>query len=300
MIYVEEKVKIEAERIIVYKRLNGYVRKKNKTSFTTENNKKGKVQGKLSESAVKKIKKIINVWLTAYQYYYLSKKVPIHRIRQDIKFITLTLSSTQNHDDKFIKRYMLNDFLTVLRKKYNVRNYLWVAETQQNGNLHFHIITNVYISHVAIRKIWNKIQDRYHYLDAYNAKKGHKNANSTDIHALQKIKNMAAYLTKEATKGQQNRPIDGKIWGCSKNLLELKPYETYFNGHINDALNHIAEQKNTKIFSDNFFAVIFFDSIHHFDNVNFYDKTEIYEHYIKQMELLQQDTPGDFEHPKKF
>ncbi len=33
---------------------------------------------------------------------------------------------------------MLNRFLEKIRYQYNVKSYLWKAESQKNGNIHFH------------------------------------------------------------------------------------------------------------------------------------------------------------------
>ena len=58
-----------------------------------------------------------------------------------MKFITLTLSDVQAHTDDSIKEHMLQPFLYWLQRYYNC-SYVWKAETQINGNIHFHI-TNV-------------------------------------------------------------------------------------------------------------------------------------------------------------
>ena len=60
-----------------------------------------------------------------------------------LNLITLTLPSKQNeHSDNEIKHRALNNFFTQLRTKHNLVNYVWKAEKQKNGNIHFHIITD--------------------------------------------------------------------------------------------------------------------------------------------------------------
>jgi len=150
-----------------------------------------------------------------------------------LSFITLTLSATQHNSDEEIKSKLLNHFLTDLRRKHNVNYYIWKAEKQENGNIHFHILTNRYIPHNYIRESWNSIQNKpgFNYVDIYSKnmqayfKNGFKsfpndkrtlsqqkkvyninksikwtNPNSTDIHALYKVKNIQAYLTKYISK----------------------------------------------------------------------------------------------------
>jgi len=64
-----------------------------------------------------------------------------------LTFITLTLPSKQAHTDEEIKKVPFANFLQTLRRKYNMKYYIWKAEKQNNGNIHFHIITNSFIHH---------------------------------------------------------------------------------------------------------------------------------------------------------
>ncbi len=155
-------------------------------------------------------------------------------IKYKLTFITLTLSAKQTHTDEEIKSKLLNQFLTVARKNWQMHYYIWKAEKQENGNIHFHILTNIYIKHSDLRTTWNGIQNKrgFNYVDRYSQKmqnhfkngflmfpndtrskeKQYKayllnrannwtNPNSTDIHALYKVKNVAAYMAKYMTKG---------------------------------------------------------------------------------------------------
>jgi len=278
--------KIESNRIIVYRSLEGYYRQRNKTSFTTEKNPKGKIKGKLSENAKKHIKNILLTWISTVQFYLLSNGYDLKETGKHMKFITLTLSDQQKHDDKFIKARMLNRFLTKIKRNYGMKNYLWIAETQKNKNIHFHIITDINIHWKTIRDNWNKIQKDLGYLDNYYNKHKHYNANSTDIHTLKKINNIGAYLTKEATKGQSSREISGKIWGCSDNLLKLKSFETLLNYGTENFLEKLETQSKTRILKDDWFSLYFFESVKFFDLLNFNELPELYEYYQEQMKIL--------------
>lgn len=70
-------------------------------------------------------------------------------------FITLTLPSEQKNTDLEIKE-CLNLFLTDLRRVYDLKNYVWKAEIQRNGNIHFHIVIDIYIHVNVIRNYWLK------------------------------------------------------------------------------------------------------------------------------------------------
>ena len=145
----------------------------------------------------------------------------------------MTLSAKQHNTDEEIKSKLLNNFLTTARRSWKMKDYIWKAEKQENGNIHFHILTNVYIKHLDIRKVWNSIQNKsgFNYVDIYSKnmqeffKNGFKsfpndkrtkekqlavyeenklinwtNPNSTDIHALYKIRNISAYMSKYLAK----------------------------------------------------------------------------------------------------
>ncbi len=156
------------------------------------------------------------------------------KIKYKITFVTLTLSAKQHNTDEEIKTHLLNYFLRFLREKKQVDLYIWKAEKQENGNIHFHILTNKYIKWQEIRTEWNKLQNKkgFEYVNLYQKnmleffKEGFKlfpnderpadiqreayeknklnnwtDPNSTDIHAIYKIKNVGAYMSKYMSKG---------------------------------------------------------------------------------------------------
>lgn len=138
-----------------------------------------------------------------------------------LNMITLTLPSEQTITDSELRRNYLNHFLVVLMTKFKCGGYIWRMEPQANGNAHFHIITDVYFPHQALRYTWNKILSKGNFIDKFREKNGHDNPNTTDIHSLQQVKNVSRYLAKYMSKnhdGDNVRKIDGKLWGCSENL----------------------------------------------------------------------------------
>ncbi len=150
-----------------------------------------------------------------------------------LNFITLDLSSDQVHTDQVIKRELLHQFLLEMRKKWHVSLYLWKAEKQKNGRIHFHIITDKFIPWNELRNVWNRIQQKLGYVTCYREdrlnwhrdgfnyapqyaprwdyaaqKKAYQeglrtdwdNPNSVDIHATRHIINLKAYFSKEIAK----------------------------------------------------------------------------------------------------
>lgn len=48
-----------------------------------------------------------------------------------------------------------------------------------------------------------------------------ENPNSTDVHSVLGVKDLAAYLATYMSKKEEGkRPVNGKLWGCSRNLSD--------------------------------------------------------------------------------
>lgn len=202
----------------------------------------------LSKNSIRKIKNYTNIlcdaakWKTVYSHQ--EKK----SFRFKISFITLTLSSEQIHSDTNIHKLLLQPFLRILRRKYEMKLYIWKAETQFNGNIHYHITSDIFIHHNKLKEIWNKLQKKHGYI------KNNEQPNSTDVHSVKNIKNLPAYLCKYLSKNQgkanhytyenanenhyykneiyneiideqghkwqQYRKVHSKLWDCSDQLKQ--------------------------------------------------------------------------------
>ena len=126
-------------------------------------------------------------------------------------FITLTLSSKQIHSDHKIKTKLLNHFFLTAKREWKMKNYIWRAESQTNGNIHFHIITDVWIPWQELQTEWNSIQDKLGYVSKYQKTNGIQSPNSTDIHSLKNINNIAKYLSKYCSKNSKGITVSTKL-----------------------------------------------------------------------------------------
>jgi hypothetical protein len=106
------------------------------------------------------------------------------------------LPAPQFHSDTEIKKKCLNQFLTELKTKHGLNHYCWKAELQCNGNIHFHIVADVFISHEVIRLVWNRCVNKLGYIDKFELKHNHRNPNSTDIEAVRNSKQIGKYISK--------------------------------------------------------------------------------------------------------
>jgi len=190
-----------------------------------ENLTRGEYNGFMSPKTRCKVKRYLDTWINSIdqikrtQYKVTLDKTPY------LTFVTLTLPSTQKHTDNEIKRECLTPFIETLKRKYNVWNFFWRAEAQENGNIHFHLIIDSFIEWKDLRDDWNTCVNKLGYVDAFEKKHGHNDPNSTDIHGLQDKRSITNYVIKYCCKSDGYRKIDGRIHGCSDSLQQLRPYE---------------------------------------------------------------------------
>lgn len=194
-----------------------------------------KSNGNVSIQARRKIGKAIDYLITTASEKKVFERVSGKTVLFKVAFITLTLPSKQIHDDKTIINKCLNSFLLEIKQVYNVTKYLWRAEKQKNGNLHFHILTDKFIPYYELRNRWNRVVNKLGYVDRYRdeLKKWHSGGfrvrkdllqtwdykkqlhaykvaaandfgvpNSTDIHSTKKVRNIKKYVMKYMSKNE--------------------------------------------------------------------------------------------------
>lgn len=236
-------------------------------------------EGYLSLNAKRKLNKAIEylLYLSAEKKVYnrLTKKT----FKFKVAFITLTLSSKQGHSDNVIRRDLLNQMLVELRRYYNVKNYVWRAEKQRNGNIHFHIIIDRFVPWWELRNRWNRIQNKLGYIDRFQAEMRmrkkvtnvkYNNPNSVDIHSLYQIKNIKKYLSKYLSKNVTNVDklteeekskllVKGRIWGANQELSDIKGARLLVEKEIEAELIKLVKSPNSKVLNEDYYSIIFTD-----------------------------------------
>lgn len=216
-------------------------------------------------------------YLSSGKKYYSKKTKAEHKLH--INFITLTLCSKQMHDDKFIVNRMLKPFLKWLKRQGNDL-YVWRAEVQSNGNLHFHITSNKFVHWQSIRYKWNSIMDKHGYLREYIQNGGDDNPNSTDVSGVKDAEALAGYMVKYMGKAAEEnyctlycsvdekpktkmcikipvikpnglvvtsrRNLTCKIWSCSTELQNKRITITEMDYGFDAIANGINERCNAK------------------------------------------------------
>lgn len=213
-------------------------------------------QGFISKASKSKIKEKLSAWCNVINCY---NEMPVKDRgigRIELVLITLTLSGEQQHTDKWIKRNMLELFLKRLQYHHHLTNYFWVAEKQNNGNLHFHIITDVYIPKHRIQYDWNEIQRDNGYLDNFYNRFFHYNAPSTRIEMVKGRKNTFNYLMKYVTKSQKGKLIEGRCFAFSKKLNKICLPTVQIDNEIANKLSLLHQRKGFNLFEDEWYSVV--------------------------------------------
>lgn len=192
----------------------------------------------LSKTAQKNLREKVT-WL----YHYAKKKTVITKKGKQLtnfkmNFATLKLPSEQIHSSDFITKNCLNQLFIEISKKYDFKNYVWRLEYQKNGNLHYHIATDTYIDYHFLMHAWNRILNKYGYVDLYTRKHSEmslsdyvkansfggavdynilqeryakgcrenwKNPNSVDVKAVFGANNIAYYISKYMAKSKTEK-----------------------------------------------------------------------------------------------
>lgn len=187
-----------------------------------------KYTGKMNEKSRSKLRFAINLLVAQAREKQVENPTTGSLYKFKINFITLTLSAPQiKGTDKLIKSKMLEPWLKNMRNVYGLRSYVWRAERQKNGNIHFHVTTDTYIDYNSIRDSWNFQQGKFHFIKHFQARNDSVFPNSTDVHSIHNIRNLASYLVKYMVKDEKGlNSIEGKVWDCSLNL-KLKDRVAY-------------------------------------------------------------------------
>lgn len=167
----------------------------------------------LSINSGRKMKRCIQ-WLIACSDYKKSWETKKNAyVDYRVNHATLTFHENMQNDDK--AREILSNWIDTAKYRWNMRQYVWKAEPQERGAIHFHLTSNVYIPHKELNYTWNRAQRK---AGLYNV-----NGNGTDIHAVTEELNLLDYFSNYLTdkeKHEGRRKIGGRLWGSSRDLTE--------------------------------------------------------------------------------
>jgi len=174
-----------------------------------------------------------------------------------LSFLTLTLSSEQALFDKDITKYLLAPFIRHYRYLKLMNNYVWKAEKQKNGNIHYHIISDMFVTYSDLLNYWNKLQSKTDMIDKFQAKYGHRSPNSIDIRQVKSSKELSRYLAKYI--GKSGAKIDGKTWDCSDGLNQFDFKTCIIDSKTSDFVDRAVSRYGGKVLQYDYCKVIYMD-----------------------------------------
>lgn len=161
------------------------------------------------------------------------------------KKIFVTLTFIQEVDD-LLAQSILNKFLTELRDRFPKKtlNYIWVAERQGNGNIHFHGMINQFLPVRKLNALWTLQQynsglryfnyDEQFWVPIEEIKARYKNdmngcthggmneiLNPFDVEPVKTIHGLSHYLTQYVTKNNSGGGFKCAAWHCSRGVSKL-------------------------------------------------------------------------------
>lgn len=217
-------------------------------------------KGQVSKKIKKQIEKITYNWALAIE---VANEYKEENEREILYFITLTLPAPQRHEDKEITQNILHGFLIWAKQTICMSTYIWKAEKQKNGNIHYHLIIDRKIEPQILRKKWNEKLDKLGYISEYRLErnlfhsKGFRvqknllnvaneakqkewykygkatnwtNPRTVHIEECQDLKTVGKYISKYISKNDDKVQISGKVWGKSNNLTNLRYFEKEIKG----------------------------------------------------------------------
>ena len=235
-----------------------------------------------SKGSKKRMMQILNKW----QYVLQETKM-----KKEVSFVTLTLSSKMKDNIRY--DLYLKSWLEKIQYRYGKLNYVWKAEYQKNGNLHYHILTDTAIDWKIARSQWNKIQsihvDEYqnkmklkyskgYYFDKemvnkkneivseeiqlkrYNKGKkcNWRNPNSTDVEIITDMETVGNYIGKYINKKEEQENENTTLkryWSCNDELRLLKYATIKETEFTNEEWSILLDNKQKEI-RDNMYRLL--------------------------------------------
>lgn len=246
---------------------------------------RGQYNGYISGKTKIFIRSLIHNWIGSTTAYFQGREKYQGKAGIQWTFVTLTLPCDQNHDDREIKLRALKPFLAQIKLRFRVLNFFWVGETQKNGNIHFHLIIDRSVHHRKLRDLWNSYMADMGYIQDYGDAQRHfhregfrfrpalemkwsygaqfeayqrgiacnwTDPNSTDIHKIEHVRNLSAYVTKYVTKKTDGRPIEGRLWGCSDTLRKIRPIRINLRAKLKQVLMGLADETGSNLHTTDF------------------------------------------------
>lgn len=137
-------------------------------------------------------------------------------------FLTLTLPGVATDDHKAIKAKVLDPFFTYCRNVLGLRDYVWTAELQDRGEIHFHALVNQFLPKDKVRRAWLNACDKSGIVSS----SGGGSRPATEIEECRSWKGSRIYAGKYLAKALRNGDIVGRVWSGSHSVTGIGSIST--------------------------------------------------------------------------
>jgi hypothetical protein len=167
---------------------------------------------------------------------FIEEKKKTHRLNKSMVIKNCNAFSRLEKSKKFLAFYSIsfpkglpddnaykifNTWLTRCRKNCGLKSYIWVAERQKNLTVHFHLLTNDFMTISQVNNFMAKclLTEKKCELESLKDVETEK-YNGVDVKKVGKNKNgLVSYLTKYVTKN--NIEFSHLTWHCSRDVSRL-------------------------------------------------------------------------------
>lgn len=177
--------------------------------------------GNITNHSKKNLKKALSLLIQITPLRWIYNPVTARQMLFKLNFVTLTLPPDKLITARDGAKLLLEPTLRRLRT-IGMKHYVWKAELQQNGQLHYHIATDNFVHYSELNRVWNSHAKKAGLLDGHARRTGNFLPNSTDVHAVTKLKDIEAYMAKYLMKGVGSQGTKGKVWDCNTELKNSK------------------------------------------------------------------------------
>lgn len=218
------RLRMEADNIVIYKGRDSRKHGKKRNKECEKNLEKRKYTGRFSESARRFVSKRLRTWLECIHMFNESQANSGKRRKAHPVFLTLTLPAQQQHSDQEIKRKILVPFIDKLIYHFELKHYFWRAEKQKNGNIHFHLILDSYLTRELVWRLWRDCVDKLDYYKRFRENNPTGKGLMVWINSSSSFDSLVAYLMKYCLKIDPDEQVDGKLWGMSSSIRHLQGF----------------------------------------------------------------------------
>lgn len=242
--------RFSSNKIVVYKSTHTTRMSIHQTEQAKVNFERKEYNGFMSRATKAYLTKILDNWFMTVRHFNKYDRL-VHKMnKKEMVFVTLTLPSTQMHDDNYIKRNILNKFIISCRNTNMFEEYFWRAEKQKNGNIHFHLLIDCYIAKERLQEIWNRCLVKDLYINEFEHKYKHRNPPTTHIQQIPSNQNIIDYVIKYVGKNEGTDKVQGRIWGMSDKLRELKSLILDVDRENEVTISEFVEENNRNVYQD--------------------------------------------------